>query len=109
LALDAPEFGAFRFVRSFNARYRYDQDDQDCVKVHPMRGVKTHIVTRIDVTGRHDRDFARSRPLIETASRTFRLKAVSADQGFATCAQVEFVNSKQRPTSSHSQSGQPDD
>jgi transposase len=93
-AVDASGFSTCRFVTWFNARYGKEQENHDWVKVHLMCGVKTNIVTSVEVTGRYDHDSVQFAPLVETASQTFEINKISADKAYSTVANLELVDDK---------------
>jgi hypothetical protein len=47
-----------------------------------MCGVKTNIVTSVEVSGRHANDSHYLKPLLETTSKGFQVKELSADKGY---------------------------
>jgi transposase len=82
-AVDSSGFSTNRFARWFNAKYGQEVDTHDWVKVHLMCGVKTNIVTSVEVSGRHANDYPFFQPLLETTARSgFKLVEVSADKAY---------------------------
>jgi hypothetical protein len=68
-AIDSSGFSTSRFVRWYNVRYGHEQDNHDWVKIHLMCGVKTNIVTSVEITGRYAHD-APVFPALAGANRT---------------------------------------
>jgi len=63
-AVDSSGFGTSGFVTWYNARYGHEQDNRDWLKAHLMIGVKTNVVTSVEISGRHAPDALRaSEPL----------------------------------------------
>lgn len=83
-AADASGFSTCRTVTWFNARYGHEQDNHDWLKVHLMCGVKTNIVTSVEITGRYANDGPQFPALLAATARNFTIGEVSADKGYAT-------------------------
>jgi transposase len=89
-APDSSGFTTSRFVRWFDEKYG-QRRAHDWVKVHIMTGVKTNVVTAVEI---HDRDAADSpqfKPLLATTARNFTVKEVSADKAYSSLENVEAV------------------
>ena len=61
-------FSAANFVRWYNARYGHEQDNHDWMKVHLMYGVKTNIITSVEITGRYSNDSPQFKPLVKATA-----------------------------------------
>lgn len=82
-AADSSGFATGQFSRWFDAKYGEPMKQHDWIKVHVMCGVKTNIVTSVEVSGRHANDTTFLKPLLETTTRNgFQVKEVSADKGY---------------------------
>ncbi|MDQ3816754.1 MAG: transposase, partial [Acidobacteriota bacterium] len=82
-ALDSSGFSTCRFVRWSDVKYGNTEDWRDWIKVHLMCGVKTNIVTSVEVSGRYSNDSPFLKPLLEsTAQSGFQIREVSADKGY---------------------------
>ena len=82
-AADSSGFATGQFSRWFDAKYGEEKQKHDWVKVHVMCGVKTNIVTAVEVSGRHANDSPYFSPLLDaTAQSGFQIKEVSADKGY---------------------------
>lgn len=75
-AVDSSGFSTANFVRWYNARYGHEQDNHDWMKVHLMCGIKTNIVTSVEITGRYSHDTLQFKPLVNTTARHFNLREV---------------------------------
>jgi hypothetical protein len=53
------------------------------VKIHIMSGVKTNIVTAVEIRERSANDAPLFRPLVETTRKSFAVKEVSADKAYS--------------------------
>jgi transposase len=66
----------------------------DWLKVHLMCGVKTNIVTSIEVTNAHAGDYPQFAPLVNQTSRNFVMNQVSADKGYSGSKNLQLVLTK---------------
>jgi transposase len=81
-AVDSSGFATGQFSRWFDAKYGEEMKQHDWLKVHLMCGVKTNIVTSVEVTGARANDSPYLKPLLETTSKGFQVKELSADKGY---------------------------
>jgi hypothetical protein len=92
-AVDSSGFTTGRFVRWMHAKYSDPTiiEKQDWVKVHLMCGVKTNIVTGVEISGRHAGDSPYFKPLVETTARNFVMQEVSADKAYLSSGNLRLV------------------
>jgi transposase len=91
-AVDSSGFATGRFVRWVDVKYGRHNDWHDWVKVHLMCGVKTNVVTSIEVSERFANDSPYLKPLLETTlAGGFGVKEVSADKGYDSHKNRVFV------------------
>lgn len=64
---------------------------QDWVKVHLMCGVKTNVVTAIEITHARAGDNPQFAPLVEQTAKNFTLREVSADKAYSSAASLQLV------------------
>jgi transposase len=83
-AVDSSGFSTCQYVRWFDAKYGKEVDVHDWIKVHLMTGVKTHVVTSVEITGRHDHDSQQLPPLVEKTAENFNIDEVSADKAYSS-------------------------
>lgn len=82
-AADSSGFATGQFSRWFDAKYGEEKQMHDWIKVHLMCGVKTNIVTSVEVSHRHANDSPFLKPLLETTTNSgFQVKELSADKGY---------------------------
>jgi transposase len=67
---------------------------QDWVKVHLMCGVRTNIVTSIEITHARAGDSPQFESLVETTSQNFEMREVSADKAYTSQKNLYLVVSK---------------
>lgn len=81
-ALDSSGFSTCHYVRWFDVKHGGKEDWHDWIKLHLMTGVKTNIVTSVEVSRRYANDSPYFKPLIERTAQNFQLREVSADKGY---------------------------
>ena len=92
-AADSSGFSASRFTRWFDVKYGCVRNDRDWVKAHIMTGVRTNVITAVEIHGRLAGDAPLLPALLETTAKTFRMAEVSADKGYSSIANVEAIAS----------------
>lgn len=81
--VDLSGFSTHTYSRWYDVKYGNDEDWRDWIKVHLICGVKTHIVTGVEVTRAYANDSPYFKPLIEQTARTgFQMSEVSADKAY---------------------------
>ena len=91
-APDSSGFSTSRFVRWFDEKYGVRRSEHDWVKAHIMTGVKTNIVTAVEIHGRDAADSPLFKPLVETTAENFTVKEVPADKAYSSQENVEAVD-----------------
>jgi len=82
-AVDSSGFSTGQFMRWLDVKYGEKEDRRQWLKLHLMCGVKTNIVTSVQVTDGYAHDYTFFKPLIDsTAKSGFQMKEVSADKGY---------------------------
>lgn len=73
-----------RFVRWYDVKYNRFTGKQEWVKAHIICGVKTNVITAIEIHGKDAGDAVQLPELVRTtASNGFTIKEVSADKGYS--------------------------
>jgi transposase len=90
-AVDSTGFTTSRFVRWFDHKYGAIRQEHDWVKAHLMCGVKTNIVTAVEIRERLTQDSPILPPLLSTTSKNFTISEVSADKGYASVNNMDAV------------------
>lgn len=93
-AVDSSGFATGRQARWVDAKWNkvraeYGQpaatiNKRDWVKVHVMCGVKTNIITSVEVTNAHGADSPQFAPLLERTARSFPIQSVCADKAYSS-------------------------
>jgi hypothetical protein len=90
-APDSTGFSVSRFVRWYDEKYGVERSGHDWVKVHIICGVKTGIVTAVEIRGRDANDCPLLPDLVNTTARNFTVKEVPADKGYLSAENVEAI------------------
>lgn len=90
-AVDSSGFSTSRFVRWFDEKYGVHRNGHDWVKAHIMAGVKTNIVSAIEIRHRDAGDAPLFKPLLETTLKNFDVKEVSGDGAYTTVKNIELA------------------
>lgn len=92
-AVDSSGFTTGRFIRWMQAKYT-DQtiiEKQEWLKVHLMCGVRTNVVTSVEISDGYAGDSPYFKPLVETTSRNFVMQEVSADKAYLSSKNLKLV------------------
>jgi transposase len=82
-AVDASGFSTGQFTRWFDVKYGEKEDHRVWLKLHLMCGVKTNIVTSVQVSDGFAHDYSFFKGLVDsTAKAGFKMKEISADKGY---------------------------
>jgi len=90
-AVDSSGFMTSRYARWFDAKWGKQQVKHDWVKTHIMCGVKTNIVTAVEIGERYTSDRQFFVPLMESTAKNFQVSEVSADKGYDGKMNTEAV------------------
>jgi hypothetical protein len=90
-AVDSSGFSTSRFVRWYNKKYGRETDNREWVKCHLMVGVRTKIVTSVDVSGWTANDTSYFVPLVERTAEHFQIREVSADKAYLSRKNLKAV------------------
>jgi hypothetical protein len=82
-AVDSSGFSTGQFMRWLDVKYGTKEDRRQWLKLHLICGVKTNIVTSVEVSDGYAHDYPFFKPLVEqTAKIGFKMKEISADKGY---------------------------
>jgi transposase len=92
-AVDSSGLSTCRFVQWTQAKYTDPQlmEKRQWIKVHLMCGVKTNVVTSVEITDRYAGDSPRFKPLVEATAKNFYMQQVSADKAYLSTANMQVV------------------
>jgi len=89
-AVDSSGFSTTNYVRWFSVKYGGTEDWHDWVKMHLMCGVKTHVVTSVEISRATKHDSPFYKPLLQqTAKAGFNMQEISADKGYISMKNLQ--------------------
>ncbi|HWZ44126.1 MAG TPA: transposase [Candidatus Saccharimonadales bacterium] len=90
-AVDSSGFTTSKFIRWFDVKYGKPRAEHEWVKMHLMCGVKTNIVTAVEVGEQFSGDAPFFPPMIATTAQNFQIAEASGDKGYDSVKCVESV------------------
>jgi transposase len=109
-APDSSGFSTSRFVRWHDEKYGCERSGHDWVKAHAICGVKTNIVTAVEIGDRDAGDSPFFKPLVEKTAENFTVKEVPADKAYLSRDNLALVHglggTPYVPYKSNSQAGE---
>ena len=92
-AVDSSGFCTGQYNKWLHAKYGAVKviNKENWLKVHLMCGVKTNIVTSVEVTSRNAGDSPQFAHLVEQTSRNFVMNEVSADKAYSSSKNLQLV------------------
>jgi transposase len=90
-AVDSSGFTTSRFIRWFDHKYGAVRQQHEWVKVHLMCGIKTNIVTAVEIRDKDASDTKQLPDLVNTTARNFRLREVSGDKGYGALSNYAAI------------------
>ena len=90
--IDSSGFGTSRFVKWYDKKYGKEKDYRTWVKAHLVRGVKTNIVTAVELTMTNEADTKFLPELVVQTAKNFNVKEVSGDKAYSSRANMELIN-----------------
>ena len=91
-AVDASGFGTSRFVRWYDHKYGGEGRERVWLKCHLMVGVRTNVVTSVEVTPGAHHDSPYLPQLVNATAARFRVAEVSADKGYLSHKNLAAVD-----------------
>ena len=91
-AIDSTGFSVSRYGRWFNFRCRKDESHRNWLKAHVMVGVKTGIITSVQITEGVTADSPLLPQLLEKTTQNFTVQELSADKGYSSKSNLDAVN-----------------
>lgn len=92
-AVDSSGFTTCHFARWFDHKYGVVRQQHDWVKCHIMCGVKTNIVTAVEIHGRNANDSKLLPALVNATAENFQIAEVSADKGYGSRKNADLIES----------------
>jgi transposase len=92
-AVDSSGFATSRFIRWVDHKYGVVRQQHAWVKVHLMCGVKTNVVTAVEIREKDASDTKLLPELVNTTAAHFNMREVSADKGYTSVNNVNVIAS----------------
>lgn len=83
-AVDSSGFSTSRFIRWFDHKYGVPRQQHEWVKVHLMCGVRTNIVTAVEIRGKDAQDSPLLPPLARATAKNFNPREISGDKAYGS-------------------------
>jgi transposase len=90
-ACDSSGFTTSRFHRWFDHKYGAVRQQHEWVKVHLMCGVRTNIVTAVEIKDKDASDTKLLPALVDATAENFKLNEVSADKGYGSLKNYKAI------------------
>ncbi len=90
-AVDSSGFSTCRFVRWFDMKYGKTMEEREWVKVHIACGVKTNVVTAVEIADKNAHDAPMLPPLVKQTGKAFAIREVSADAAYMSTENLQTV------------------
>src|SRR5882724_7539121 len=90
-AVDSSGFTTSRFIRWFDHNYGVVRQQHAWVKVHRMCGVKTNVVTAVEIREKDASDTKLLPDLVNNTAVHFDMREVSADKGYSSVNNTNVI------------------
>lgn len=90
-ATDSSGFSTSRFIRWYDHKYGCVRQQHGWVKVHLTCGVKTNVVTAVEIKDKDTHDCTQLPDLVNQTKQNFTIREMSADSAYSTRANMECV------------------
>lgn len=90
-AVDSSGFSTSRFIRWFDVKYGVPRQQHEWVKVHLMCGVKTNVVTAVEIHGKDASDTPLLPPLVKATAKNFKPREISGDKAYGSLSNYAAI------------------
>jgi len=90
-AIDSSGFSTSRFARWFDYKWGKEKKFKVWLKAHINSGVKTNIITAVNITEGTSSDSNELKSLIEQTAENFNMSEVSADKAYTSKKNLELI------------------
>ena len=90
-AVDSSGFSTSRFARYFNYKWGRESKYRIWLKAHVMSGVKTNIITGVEITEGEVHDSPSLPHLVEETAKNFKVGEVSGDKAYSSRKNLELI------------------
>jgi transposase len=89
---DSTGFSAQQFDRWFSHKYGKEKQRQGWVKCHVVCGVKTNVITAVEISDQYAHDSRFLPGLLDTTAKNFRMEEISADKAYLSTDNLEVIS-----------------
>jgi transposase len=93
-AVDGSGLATATYSRWYSAKYGKETDGHDWIKFHLICGVKTNIVSSVEISGPNVHDSMMFAPLVNSTTKHFNVEEVSADKAYSSRANLTVAENK---------------
>jgi transposase len=90
-AVDSSGFGTSRYTRWYDHKYGRMREKAQWVKAHVMCGVKTNVITAVEIGKEFSGDSPAMPSLVNTTAKAFTISEVSADAAYSSTVNMASV------------------
>ena len=90
-AVDSSGFSTTTYDRWFDHKWGKMRSEAKWIKTHLMCGVKTHVVTSVEVTPTETSDSPQLPQLVKTTAKNFDINEVSADKAYSSKSNLHAI------------------
>jgi transposase len=90
-AVDSSGFTTCRFTRWFDHKYGVTKQKQEWVKCHLICGVKTNVVTAVEILDKFAADVKVLPALVNATAENFQIAEVSADKAYGSRKNTDLI------------------
>jgi transposase len=90
-AVDSSGFSTSRFLRWYDKKYGRMREKAEWVKAHIICGVKTNVITAIEIGEQCSNDAPFLKPLVEATSKSFTISEVSGDKAYGSLSNYSAI------------------
>jgi len=90
-ACDASGFSTSRFARWFDTKWGKEKKQRIWLKAHICSGVKTNIITSVEITEGHANDSPQLSSLVQQTAERFEVKEVSCDRAYSSRQNLQLI------------------
>jgi transposase len=90
--VDSSGFSTSMYAHWFEHKWKGDKQKRLWRKAHVMSGVKTNVITKVEITTSKVNDSIMFKPLVEHTAKYFNMQEVSADKAYSSKANLKVVH-----------------
>ena len=91
-AVDSSGFSGCRFDRWYDEQFGDARSVRSWVKVHAVVGVKTNVITAVEVAEKNSGDCTRLQPLMNATAQQFEIEDFTADMAYLSESNLDAID-----------------